>query len=416
MAGGVLESPSVEFGEDSDSQLVENMLASVSQHHRQKNSEQTVNRMRARMLNGFWPFRAPRGYVHERRRGMGKIIVPDPVEAEVIKELLEGYSSGRLMTQAEATRFLNCHPIYSSKTRKVSFKQDHIKNILTNVIYAGFLEVPSWNVSLRKANHEALITYETYQEIQSRLNAGGYATARLDLSQDFPLRGALVCDCCAIPLTGSWSRSKTGALHPYYRYRCQNCPTKGKSVRREVVEEDFLRALKEVQPDRRLYEVANELFKRAWDVRLEQAARTAQELSRRRSLNEEQIEKLLDQVVDCENLTVRKAYEKRIVELQQNAVLLEEQINAAGRPAKSFEEMFELSMGLIASPSNIWINGTQDARRAVLRLVLDGPMTYCRKNGLRTPKTTLPFKTLEAINSAGGEMAARRGIEPLFPG
>ena len=46
-AGGSLESPSIEFGEDSDSILVENLLASVSQHQRQKNGEQTKNRMRA---------------------------------------------------------------------------------------------------------------------------------------------------------------------------------------------------------------------------------------------------------------------------------------------------------------------------------------------------------------------------------
>ncbi|MEM8570361.1 MAG: recombinase family protein [Pseudomonadota bacterium] len=35
-AGGVLESPSIEFGEDSDSQLIEHLLASVSQHARVK--------------------------------------------------------------------------------------------------------------------------------------------------------------------------------------------------------------------------------------------------------------------------------------------------------------------------------------------------------------------------------------------
>jgi site-specific DNA recombinase len=37
--GARLESPSIEFGEDSDSILVENLLASVSQHQRQKNAE-----------------------------------------------------------------------------------------------------------------------------------------------------------------------------------------------------------------------------------------------------------------------------------------------------------------------------------------------------------------------------------------
>jgi site-specific DNA recombinase len=48
-AGGILKSPSNEFGEDSDSSLMENVLASVSQHQREKNREQTQNRMRGRM-------------------------------------------------------------------------------------------------------------------------------------------------------------------------------------------------------------------------------------------------------------------------------------------------------------------------------------------------------------------------------
>lgn len=47
-AGGIVESPSVEFGEDSDSRLVEHMLASVAQHQREKNAEQTHTRPVAR--------------------------------------------------------------------------------------------------------------------------------------------------------------------------------------------------------------------------------------------------------------------------------------------------------------------------------------------------------------------------------
>lgn len=60
--GSKIESPSIEFGEDSDSILVENLLASVSQHQRQKNAETTLNRMKARVDNGYWVFSAPTGY------------------------------------------------------------------------------------------------------------------------------------------------------------------------------------------------------------------------------------------------------------------------------------------------------------------------------------------------------------------
>ena len=74
-AGGTLESPSIECGEDSDSILVENLLASVSQHQRQKNAEQVKNRMRARILNGYWVGKAPYGYRYQSVSGHGKLRV-----------------------------------------------------------------------------------------------------------------------------------------------------------------------------------------------------------------------------------------------------------------------------------------------------------------------------------------------------
>ncbi len=52
-AGGKLESPSIEFGDDPDSIMVENLLATVAQHQREKNGQQTMNRMRGRMMNGY---------------------------------------------------------------------------------------------------------------------------------------------------------------------------------------------------------------------------------------------------------------------------------------------------------------------------------------------------------------------------
>ena len=74
VAGGVLESPSIEFGEDADSELQEYLLATVAQHQRRKNAEQTRNRMRARAMNGYWVTYAPIGYRYERVAGHGKLL------------------------------------------------------------------------------------------------------------------------------------------------------------------------------------------------------------------------------------------------------------------------------------------------------------------------------------------------------
>ena len=102
--GAKLESPSIEFGDDSDSKLVEHLLASVAAHQREKNGEQTINRMRARAQNGYWVSHAPIGYKYANIKGHGKMLVKDEPLASLVKEGLEGFASGRFGSQVEVQR------------------------------------------------------------------------------------------------------------------------------------------------------------------------------------------------------------------------------------------------------------------------------------------------------------------------
>jgi len=137
--GARLESPSIDFGEDSDAILVEHLLASVSQHQRQKNAEQTRNRMRARMQNGFWTFPAPLGFRFERVEGKGKVLVRDDPLASVIQNALEGYASGHLASQADVKRYLQAQPEFP-KTRFGTVTNETANRILTRLVYAGYVE------------------------------------------------------------------------------------------------------------------------------------------------------------------------------------------------------------------------------------------------------------------------------------
>jgi len=111
-AGSKLESPSIEFGDDSDSRLVEHLLASVAAHQREKNAEQVFNRMKARMMNGYSVFNAPVGYRYDKVGRHGKLLVPDQPCASVITEGLEGFASGRFDTQVELMRFFTPRRIF----------------------------------------------------------------------------------------------------------------------------------------------------------------------------------------------------------------------------------------------------------------------------------------------------------------
>jgi len=264
-AGGVLESPSIEFGEDSDSQLIEHLLASVSAHARTKNAEQTRNRMEARIRLGYWPFIACIGFKYQNMEGHGKVLVRDEPLASIIQEGLEGYASGRFQSQAEVSRFLESQPAFP-KDGRGRVRYQLVKDLLTRVLYAGMVHRPEWGVSLRQGKHDGLISLETFQKIQERLNGKAYAPARSDINADFPLRGAVACGSCGHALTACWSKSKTGTKHPYYLCHKKGCSMYRKSIRRAEVEDAFEQLLDQMMPGERLVKLVSAMFKAAWDA------------------------------------------------------------------------------------------------------------------------------------------------------
>ena len=408
--GARLESPSIEFGEDSDSILVENLLASVSQHQRQKNTEQVYNRQRARLMNGYWTFSCPPGYRYEARPGEGKVLVRDEPLASIIAEGMEGYASGRFQTQAEVKRFFEGFPEFP-KTRHGTVTNENVNRILTRIIYAGYLERPEWGVSLRKGRHDALVGLETSERIRERLNGKAKVPARADLDESFPLRGFVLCTC-GKPLTACWSKSKTGKKHPYYMCFNRACPANRKSIRREVIEGQFTALLADVEPAPKLFDLVRDMASHVWE-QLGQQAKEMRAQSRRRIAEiEKQTASLLDRIVEASSQSVIARYEQRITELERERLIMAERLQTKARPRKTFAEMFELTLGVLSSPCNSWMNGSLAKRHAILKMTFEDRLTYCRNGGFRTPKTSIVFRALDRFSGAKAVMAEGGGFEP----
>ena len=410
-AGASLESPSIEFGEDSDSILVENLLASVSQHQRQKGAEQTKNRMRARMMNGYWPFFAPIGYKFEKQAGRGKVLVRDEPLASVIQEALEGYACGRFQLQSEITRFFQRQPAFP-KNRFGDVTHEATRRILSRLLYAGMLEKPEWGIGVMKAQHEGLISYETFLKIQERLNGKVMAPARADISNDFILRGAVDCASCGHPMTGSWSRSKSGKRHPYYMCFKKGCPDYRKSIRRDEMENAFTQLLTGLVPSRRIITFARNMLRDIWDQLQGQSRIVKAALERDIKATDTQIQKLLDKIITADNEAVISAYEKRIAVLEKNKAVMAEKLEKTGRPKQTFGEVFEHAMMFIANPRKLWDSGVMEYRKTVLNLCFAGRPQYCRKTGFRTPVSAYPFRVLSGLRMGESQMAEREGFEP----
>lgn len=409
--GARLVSPNLEFRDDSDSILQENILATMSQHFRQKNAEQTRNRRRSRMLNGWWVHFAPRGYKYVDCPTGGRMLVRDEPLASIIAEGLERYASGAFALKAELMRFWESFPEFP-KNGKGGITNQEVERMLSRVVYAGYIQSDEMDVSLRPAKHPPLISLETYQKIQERSRSRAVAPARKDLAEAFPLRGSVFCGECGKPLTAGFSRGKT-TTHPYYYCFSKACAVYGKSTPRAKLEGEFETALASLTPSPAMHPVVSKMVRIWWDYRSCQLTTRAATLRREAQALSQKIEQAMDKLLECGSPSLQIRFEAKIKTMETERAVLLEQANATPK-VRSFDESLRTAMQFLANPRQLWQTGALKDRHVVLKLVFPKGLIYCRNRGLRTPQTPQLFKLFAGSGGSETELAERAGFEPAL--
>jgi DNA invertase Pin-like site-specific DNA recombinase len=409
-AGATLESPSIEFGSDSDSILIEHLLASVAQHQRQKNGEQAKNRMRARMLGGFWVFNAPIGYRYEKSRAGGSILVRVEPLASIIEEGLTGFASGRFKSKAEVKRFFESHAGFPV-TRHGHLTNQQAHRIMTHPIYAGYVQSDAWDVSLRPGQHEAIISLATFHQVQERIAGKPLAPTRSDIHVDFPLRGFVTCGDCNHPMTANWTKGRNGR-YPYYVCRHRGCDRFGKSVKRDTVESAFEGMLTKLTPRPELLNLFSKIFRKRWNEAESKAHEGRAAFKREASLIEKKIGQILDKIVESESRSVIARLESEVEKLELEKLVLDGKVSSCGTVATDYDATFRTAFEFIANPWNLWSNGTFEDKRIVLNLTLGSHLEYDWNEGVRTAELSLPFRLLQDVCDQEKVMAGNTGFEP----
>ncbi|MCD1628105.1 recombinase family protein [Seohaeicola saemankumensis] len=403
--GATPECLNFKFEDSPEGKFIETMMAATGQLEREQNRRQVKQKMMARVEAGYWVFRAPVGYKHvQAKGGGGKVLVPNEPLSSVVREALEGYASGRFASQAEVQRFLESNPHFPKDTKDGRIRPMTITRLLKKVVYAGYVEAPKWGVSVRKGQHDALISFETHQRIIDNIEGKKRApAARKDYNVDFPLRGFVACKCCGNAMTGAWSK---GCRKHYAYYRCETrgCDAKSKSVPRAKLEAGFEEIMQRMAPSRGLIEIAGMMFQDAWALK-EQTMREERAAwkSQIKTIDSE-IENTLDKIIEAENKSVIRAFEKRIEKLERQKIVLSEKVSGVLPDRHTKSECMELSLSFLSNPWKVYKNGGHAAKQTVLRLAFQEPLTYCPKEAYGTPKFSFPFKVLGEITRAKKEM------------
>ncbi|WP_367648213.1 recombinase family protein [Ruegeria arenilitoris] len=412
-AGGKLVSPRLRFGESADEILFEMMQAVFSQHFSQKNAETNKSRTRGRMLNGYYSFsRLPVGYLYVRsdNRGRKKVVRDEPV-ASILSELLSGFAAGRFETVGEAKSFLENDPTFMRYIGKSRLTYSYVSAILRRPIYAGRYSNLKWNIPLTTGKHSPLISYEEHHKILKRLDGKVVARVRQDVSEDFPLRGFVLCEACGNFMTANWSGGRS-KHYPYYICRKHGCGRAGKSIRREQIEGEFESLLRQIQPEPGFVKVFSQMLRDAWELRRLKDRQSRRERKKRISQINSEIEKTTDRYVDTELEVVSSALERKLEKLHNEKAHEEHKLREFDLNSPDFSDAFEPAMRILSRPFDIWKKSTLEWRKAMLRMIFAAPAVYSHKQGFRTVNLTLPFRALEDLKASESGLVPPHGLEP----
>ena len=404
----IIESPNPGFGETSHEHFVGNILASVAAYQRDANAEQVKNRMRARLLNGYWTFPAPLGYTYGQGLDGKKLLVVDPDTAPFVRDAFEGFASGRFEHQTDVVRYLETRLPFS---RKSCAHPQRVKEMFSRVHYAGYIEYPDWEVSLRQGKHQAIIAMEVYDRVQQRLGRKAKAPNRKDIREDFPLRGFVLCPECRQPMTASWATGRA-SKHPYYRCKTDSCVLRGKSIRKNEMEGCFEDLLRTLAPSEAVLDLTRMILRESWATKRREFVAGKCGLDQKIKDIDVQIASFMGRLLETKSREMITHYESHVMSLKRQREILAARAREMSEVDTSLEGSVETVFDFIKKPLSLWENGDLYDKRLVLKLAFAQKIAFRRDYGFETAELSLPFKVMRDFLSQKEKMVEATGIEP----
>jgi DNA invertase Pin-like site-specific DNA recombinase len=381
--------------------LSADIQAVVAAHYSRNLREEVKKGLYGRLKQGFYPFRAPLGYLDQ---GSAKAKIPDPVRAPLIRETFALYASGRFSLPRLAEELSGrslCNHLGGNVT------VNGLATILKNPFYVGLMRINKTGQTF-EGMHEPLVTTAIFTKVQEML-----AGKRSDRSErhSFLYSRIARCTTCAYSLIAERSKG-----HVYYR--CHNRPFKNPavcpptSIREEALDAAVLAALADVDLSDEELELARIMIAEH-RCELEQTGAAGLQALR---LQADQIRlrlaKLTDLLVDG---TIDKtAFSERRDALLLDQARIKESLVEIERNSASGVTSLEKTVELAKSASILYKTASSEKKRELLKTLLSN-LTVTNKNVELT--LALPFRLIaerEKISDGGAYRGTCRTWDTLI--
>lgn len=394
-------------------QLLHSGIAEVDNRIRRQKTMEGMNRA---LREGRYILSQPTGYIPGKDQS-GKTLMQVNVEiAPLIKSLFEDYATG-LFSQSEIlTKYLKLG---------LKISKSSLSTMLKNPLYMGKVFVPAFEDSpeeLVVGLHTPIISESTFYKVQAILNRKGKLQAKPKTNNDLlPLRGFLKCPKCGRNLTGSPSRSHTGAL--YYYYHCNRRCKCNISFRADKANRIFSDELKKIQPSEEALTLFRAVLMDQLENGISERARTLKTLKQRLKHIENNLESLTEKFI--ENMIAAEVYQEYKLKYEKQKYDIMNEMDGMSSMDDDLRKQIEYLVFFLQNLDHTFENASVDIKQKLLssilaeKLVFDGEKyrTLVFKEVLSLiARNNGSFQKLEKIKGRTNNQFSRKvappGLEP----
>jgi site-specific DNA recombinase len=361
--------------------------------------------MRRASKEGRYMGSAPIGYDNKTREDGSKHITPNPEKSPHIQWMFQTIADGifapdQVRKQANEKGF---------NISRANFYRE-----IRNPVYCGKIRIKEYKDEeehLVDGLHQPLIDEDLFYKVQDILTGRkrSLRVAAVKVHASMPLKGFLQCAMCDRKLTGSASRSCTGA---YYYYHAQTSYGCGCRYKAEMANEMIVKELKKFSPKAGMVELYKLVFADVYKMYrggtssermgiAEEIAKNKQKLSNARDL-------LVDDKMEADDFkAVKRACEDNIRRLE----LALSALTAPKSNSMSIDRMVIKALEALSGLFRLYKDGDVYRKREVLGSVFREKLRFDGKK-YRTTRLNEGAALIYQINKKLQEN--KNGKEPIF--
>jgi len=358
--------------------LSADIQAVVAAHYSRNLREETKKGIYGRLKQGFYPLRAPIGYLDQ---GGAKPKVPDSVMAPLVKECFQLYSTAQ-WSLPELVHGMHKRGLRNRRGGPVTM--NGISTILNNPFYVGIMRIRKTGQEFA-GNHAPLVTRDLFERVQALLH--GKAVDRV-VRHSFLFSRLVRCGSCRYSLIGERVKG-----HTYYR--CHNRPFKSPPVcpKTSIREEELERVLLTHIDTLTLSDAEVTLLREWIAARREHSDAERQEQKRSVSLQLDAVRSRTSRLTDflLDGSVGKLAFEEKQKALVWDEAQLRQTLTSLEAGYDTALEDIQRTVELAKDASLLYKQANPERKRELLRSLLSN-LTVSGKNV--DVELTIPFRVI----------------------